>query len=110
MTTRTPVLSGLGDENDGEQIRYVLITTCTVLVRVSASSRGLDVDAAAPAFLRDNLRARTQPKPLSRDQRRAYRAQLAKYEARGSSFGQSVVWTMYLLAEALGRTDVDAVW
>ncbi|KWU44866.1 CDC45-like protein [Rhodotorula sp. JG-1b] len=59
---------------------------------------------------RRKRRRTDSPKPLSRDQRRAYRAQLAKYEARGSSFGQSVVWTMYLLAEALGRTDVDAVW
>lgn len=55
-------------------------------------------------------RDRAQPKPLSRDQRRAYRAQLAKYDSRGASFGQSVAGTMYLLAEGLGRTDVDAVW
>lgn len=52
----------------------------------------------------------TQPKPLSREQRRAYRAQLAKYEAKGASFGQSVAGMMYLLAEGLGRADIDSVW
>ncbi|BGP33504.1 DNA replication initiation factor cdc45 [Rhodotorula toruloides] len=50
------------------------------------------------------------PKPLTREQRRAYRAQLAKYEAKGSSYGQSVAGMMYVLAEGLGRADLDAVW
>lgn len=53
---------------------------------------------------------RAQPKPLTREQRRAYRAQLAKYEAKGSSYGQSVAGMMYVLAEGLGRADLDAVW
>lgn len=47
---------------------------------------------------------------MSKEQRRAYRAQLAKYEAKGSSFGQSVAGMMYLLAEGLGRADIDSVW
>ncbi|GAA5991226.1 hypothetical protein JCM10908_006592 [Rhodotorula pacifica] len=67
-------------------------------------------DADSQSSSRKKRRRTDSPKPLSRDQRRTYRAQLAKYESRGSSFGQSVVGTMYLLAEGLGRTDVDAVW
>ncbi|BGP49703.1 DNA replication initiation factor cdc45 [Rhodotorula kratochvilovae] len=60
--------------------------------------------------VRRKRRRTDSPKPLSRDQRRAYRAQLAKYEAKGSSFGQSVAGMMYLLAEGLGRADIDSVW
>ncbi|GAA6003647.1 hypothetical protein JCM10207_003526 [Rhodosporidiobolus poonsookiae] len=59
---------------------------------------------------RRKRRRTDSPKPLTRDQRRAFRDRLAKYEAKGSSFGQSVAGMMYLLAEGLGRTDTDSVW
>ncbi|GAA5934623.1 hypothetical protein JCM3775_002007 [Rhodotorula graminis] len=59
---------------------------------------------------RRKRRRTDSPKPMSKEQRRAYRAQLAKYEAKGSSFGQSVAGMMYLLAEGLGRADIDSVW
>ncbi|GAA5998555.1 DNA replication initiation factor CDC45 [Rhodotorula paludigena] len=60
--------------------------------------------------VRRKRRRTDSPKPLSREQRRAYRAQLAKYEAKGASFSQSVAGMMYLLAEGLGRADIDSVW
>ncbi|BGP17816.1 hypothetical protein JCM10213_008384 [Rhodosporidiobolus nylandii] len=59
---------------------------------------------------RKKRRRTDSPKPLTRDQRRALRERLAKYESKGASFGQSVAGMMYLLAEGLGRADVDAVW
>lgn len=35
---------------------------------------------------------------------------MAKYESKGSTYGQSVAGMMYLLAEGLGRADIDSVW
>ncbi|GAA5988192.1 hypothetical protein JCM11641_001606 [Rhodosporidiobolus odoratus] len=59
---------------------------------------------------RRKRRRTDSPKPLSRDQRRQFRDRLAKYEGKGSSFGQSVAGMMYILSEGLGRNDVDSVW
>ncbi|GAA5840980.1 hypothetical protein JCM11251_006771 [Rhodosporidiobolus azoricus] len=59
---------------------------------------------------RKKRRRTDSPKPLTRDQRRAFRERLAKYESKGSTYGQSVAGMMYLLAEGLGRADIDSVW
>ncbi|GAA6032258.1 hypothetical protein JCM8097_007149 [Rhodosporidiobolus ruineniae] len=67
-------------------------------------------DGSDSESVRRKRRRTDSPKPLSRDQRRQYRERLAKYEAKGSSFGQSVAGMMYLLAEGLGRADIDSVW
>ncbi|GAA5917565.1 hypothetical protein JCM6882_001979, partial [Rhodosporidiobolus microsporus] len=59
---------------------------------------------------RKKRRRTDSPKPLSRDQRRQFRERLAKYESKGSTYGQSVAGMLYLLAEGLGRADIDSVW
>lgn len=95
MRTTTTKTRRARGENGGEQTRCV-----------ASTSRARE----SPVTLTASFHSPPQPKPLSRDQRRAYRAQLAKYESKGSSYGQSVACMMYLLAEGLGRADIDSVW
>ncbi|GAA5852390.1 hypothetical protein JCM8547_006764 [Rhodosporidiobolus lusitaniae] len=76
----------------------------------SSDEEDEDEDDEETQGSRRKRRRTNSPKPLSREQRRAFRERLAKYESKGSTFGQSVVGVMYALAEKLGRADIDSVW
>lgn len=54
--------------------------------------------------------SRKRTRQLDSEQRRLYRAILAKYYARGSWTGMSIAQMMYFLAVSLGRSDRDSLW
>ncbi|GAA5907345.1 DNA replication initiation factor CDC45 [Sporobolomyces salmoneus] len=59
---------------------------------------------------RRKRRRTNSPSGLTSKQRHKHRETLAKYEQRGTEFSQSVAGMMYVLAEAKGRSDPDALW
>ncbi|GAA6063602.1 hypothetical protein JCM10212_006219 [Sporobolomyces blumeae] len=67
-------------------------------------------DAEDSQGSRRKRRRTDSPAGLSRKQRTAFKQVLARYESRGTSFGQSVAGMAYILAEAQGRADPDALW
>ncbi|GAA5923722.1 hypothetical protein JCM1841_002023 [Sporobolomyces salmonicolor] len=69
-----------------------------------------DEHGDGPHGSRRKRRRTDSPVGLTKIQRRTFRERLAKYEARGSSYGQSVATMVYLLAQGLGRADIDSVW
>ncbi|KAM0786356.1 hypothetical protein ACM66B_001827 [Microbotryomycetes sp. NB124-2] len=68
-----------------------------------------DEDGDSP---RNGKRRRTsqEPVPLTKAQRRRYRARIDKYYQAGNFSGQSVAGQVFALAILLERADTDAVW
>ncbi|KAK4050288.1 DNA replication initiation factor cdc45 [Microbotryomycetes sp. JL201] len=62
--------------------------------------------------VRNGKRRRTsqEPVPLTKAQRRRYRARIDKYYQAGNFTGQSVAGQVFALAILLERADTDAVW
>jgi len=55
-------------------------------------------------------RLENQPSRMSREQRAAYQAVVAKHYASGSWYSQSASATIYILATILERADCDILW
>lgn len=60
--------------------------------------------------VRHSLTIAEQPQPLSKIQRRRYRARITKYYTGGTYSGQSVASQIFLLAVNIERADEDSVW
>ncbi|GAA5858945.1 hypothetical protein JCM1840_006628 [Sporobolomyces johnsonii] len=69
-----------------------------------------DEDGDGPQGSRRKRRRTDSPVGLTKIQRRTFRERLAKYDARGSSYGQSVATMVFALADQMKRADIDSVW
>lgn len=73
-------------------------------------------DANSASSSSDKKRRHSHPSPppkrarIDPSERQAYRGVLARYYARGSWYGMSTAQMMYMLAVALGRSDIDSLW